>query len=155
MDASKYEQHVSAYKYNDLIVLNTNAKTEDGLWYLQEPFVSISATKDVKEIGALLVDMLGRSQTAVSNEEFTQDYLNQVFAKLLQAMGVDSIEDLVESANHCGVGMVDGMYEFTPTQKVETGELFKFLESEMLIVDESESVSKMGEVLLACFSACK
>ena len=85
----------SVFLRNGVLTINTNAKTDEGLWYLQEPFVSIALDEGAEKIGLLLVDMLGRTQTAVSNEAFTQEYLSQLFAKLLDAVGVSSVDELV------------------------------------------------------------
>ena len=155
MDASRYDQHVSAFLRDGIITMNTNAKTDDGLWYLQEPFVSISVDEGASKVGALLIDMLGRSQTAVSNEEYTQVYIAQLFAKMLAAVGVVSIDELVESAKHCGIGYVNGRFELTPTERVSTGEMFTFLEKKQLNVDAEDANMVLGFALINCFSQCE
>ena len=156
MDTSTYTHHVSAFLRDGVITMNTNAKTDDGLWYLQEPFLSISVADGAQAVGRLLLDMLGRSQTAVSNEEFTQVYIAQIFAKMLATIGVESVDDLVETAQHCGVGVgVNGRYELTPTKKVTTDEMFVFLEEKQLIVEPEEAERILGFALINCFSQCE
>ncbi|MEM7331697.1 MAG: hypothetical protein AAF490_06375 [Chloroflexota bacterium] len=155
MDASIYDQHVSAFLKDGVITLNTNAKTDDGLWYLQEPFVSIPVADGAQAIGDLLLDMLGQSQTAVSNDEFTQVYIAQVFSKMLEAVGVASVDELAELAQHCGVGLGNGRYELTPTKKVTTGEMFTFLEDKQVLVEAEEADRILGFALLNCFSHCE
>ncbi|HEX6386141.1 MAG TPA: hypothetical protein VF177_15835, partial [Anaerolineae bacterium] len=114
MDQHKYDQHVSAFKREDCLILISNVKTEAGVWYLHKPVVVLDARTSLPEIGLAVFRALFESQSGVPEPPSLAD-LDDTTDQILEAASVQSYEHLLENTLHCGVGRDTMGIEITPT----------------------------------------
>lgn len=75
MDEAKY--FLSAFKHNEHFIIISNAKTEEGIWYLSKPIRCFAIHSNPAEIGNVVLTSLESSQTRLPNSPSPTD-LNQL-----------------------------------------------------------------------------
>lgn len=157
MDASKYSQHVSAFKLKDGIILVTNAKTEKGLWYLYKPVAVLDSRLPVKDIGLAVFHSLSKAEIGLP-EPPAQAELEAVMNSLYQAAGVQSFDELLQQhTRQCSVGRDETGIEITPTRNGGAHgntKGFQFLIELRIIIEPDASPEQLGQALWQGFEAC-
>jgi hypothetical protein len=156
MDGSKYSQNVSAFKCQDSLILVSNVKTGQGLWYLHQPIVILDAHLPVSQIGSALLRTLAATQTGFA-EPPTQTELETTVKKLVQAASVHSFEEFMQHTQHCVVGRYEAGIEIVPTHKgdlQDETEGLQFLVTKRILVEAEALPEKLGQALLQGFAAC-
>ena len=155
MDEAKYLQHVSAFKHNNRFVITSNAKTEEGIWYLSKPIRHFAIHSNPIEIGNVVLASLESSQTRLPNSPSPTD-LNQLMDELYQTAGASSLNAFLNDALHCGIGHSQDGIEISPThnhgiEHEPSGFVFNF-ENRILVEDPTPEV--LGHAFLQGFAAC-
>lgn len=156
MDGSKYSQNVSAFKCRDSLILVSNVKTGQGLWYLHQPIVVLDAQLPVPEIGLALLRALAGSKTGYS-EPPPQIELEATIHNLVQTAGVHFFEQFMQQTQHCVVGRYEAVIEIVPTHKggpQDETEGLQFLLTKSILVEAEALPEQLGQALLQGFAAC-
>lgn len=156
MDQHKYDQHVSAFKREDRLILTSNIKTQAGLWYLHKPIVVLDARMPLAEIGLAVFRALLRSQVGLPEPPTSAD-LNDTMDQILEAADVQSCEHFLENTLHCGIGRDTMGIEISPTYNNGTHaepKGFRFLFEHRLLLENDASPEQLGEAFLQGFAAC-
>ena len=155
MDGSKYSQNVSAFKCRDSLILVSNVKTGQGLWYLHQPIVILDAHLPVSQIGSALLRTLAATQTGFA-EPPAQTELETTIQNLVQTAGVHSLEQFMQHTQHCVVGRYEAGIEIVPTHRgnsQDETEGFQFLLTQRILVEAEAMPEQLGQALLQGFAA--
>ena len=155
MDEAKYFQHASAFKHHERFVITSNAKTEEGIWYLSKPIRYFAIHSNPAEIGNVVLASLESSQTRLPNSPSPTD-LNQLMNDLYQIAGAPSLNTFLKDALHCGIGRSDEGIEISPTHNYGVdhepgGFVFKF-ENRILVAESTPE--RLGHAFLQGFALC-
>lgn len=156
MDAHKYVQHVSAFKREDRLIITSNVKTEEGLWYLHKPVVVLDTGATLSQIGQAVFDALAQSQTGWPEPPSPAE-LDQTMDRLFKAAGVQTFDHFLAGALHGGVGRDTSGIEISPTHNggphTEAQE-FQFLFERRIRLETDVSQEQLGAAFLQGFGAC-
>jgi hypothetical protein len=154
MDRQKYIQHVSAFKRADQLIMTTNVKTKEGLWYLQQPVVALDIRTGLAAIGDALLDTLSRTQTGLPSPP-SQAELDETMEQIFKAAGVQTYDHFLEGTLHLSIGRKVGGIELAPTHNGGTdGEGFHFLSEGGMLLEGELSPEQLGDAVLQGFAAC-
>jgi hypothetical protein len=143
----------SAYKFEDRIVLHSQARTPAWFYISCEPYLSLPNDANAEEIGRAAQSVLANFCAEIPQPTNLKD----VTASFLQEIGVKSNKMLQESSVFCGINEQEGFIDFKPSHNGGTSgdaKGFQPIAVPKFSLPANSPPSELGAGLLRAFTLC-